>query len=338
MKKLSLMCLAAALMLSLCSCSVYKGVYKEREGLLFNYNNATASNYSGWFTEDTHCYYHDFFIFCNLHVDTPKGGRLVRPDSGRVQTVGDKLYIAEDGQNWDRIVQTDLYGNNSKTLCSEEEYYNEYLVLDDFLFTLGRQDYTGEPQSSLKKVSLTTKEVTEISDICCTFGVVNNTLIYVTWEQNICTVYSYHQNKSTFLGKFECVLDGYYLPIYKANFTTNYVVLKIDDLNRCSSKLLRYDYQQNVLEIKEFPFYIETLVAFDQYAFLSGIYDMDENSDDIKYIYHMRLDDFSIKEIDQMEGFVYLFVISENDAYIKSTESGLFHYKSDGTKEPVYKS
>lgn len=342
--------LLAVVFCTLCGCQPVKEVvqsqedreYVKQSSVNLNYNNTHIDMAGYWLTEEAIYYTGSPLGSSKLspiyyyRTAGNKTEELIRADTQLftwAQTYADTMYMLDmDMEHSDKA----LYRLRSYNLSdnSVEDYglfelVKRFFVLGDDLYIVTTEDeyFT----QSLERVSLKTKERTVLASSILDAGVIGDQPAYIAQNGTTYRVYTCDvaAGSSQCLGSFECAFsEEEEWMLFNANITSDAVLVTINREN--GSRLLQYRWETDKLTEYKWDAQMDILVAYEDYAFAVTI------GEEQSPLHRICLADGTKETIANIPGRAEIFVTSDTDVYVSSSEDGdIIRYNSAGEQELV---
>ncbi len=327
------------------SCGASKLECAPPDGANLNYNNIGFGG-DHWLDSKSYCYLSASLIRTYYMVNENSKTRIDSNGGygdGIIQKYGDKIYMLHCIDNVDvnnSTYELNLYNvsssktttltsiNNCKTflILSETVYYSEYSWINDSKII------------TLKKYSIASKEHTTIEEKIISFGVKENSVFYLTEENDMISIYKYNDetNSSIKQGEFSLDKDAvwYLQEIESISYTSDYLLFKIPKYeNETSSKIFKYSFDSNSLISIDFDGYVDNFVAYNNYSYFTTYND----NTDISKLYKINNVINEIVQLQTINGMcASLFVCSDDGAYVyELKDCDLNYYSNEPNSNPI---
>lgn len=341
MKKIAIV--VAFCLLFMCSCSTSSDIYENQENINFNYNN--ISNYAGfWLTTDSICISeHSIFATCFIVDKTSK--KKIDFGLGKIQQYGDKIYILEETSSFDdnrnfRFKLYDINSNKIEKIISVKNWL-DFLVLNKSIYYLEENWFDDVYTVSLNKLSLDSKERNTINNNVLSFGVIENSLCYMTKENNKILIFKYDAEEKTSIKYGEFLLEGantelfndYYYYNVTISYTNNYVFISRVDYEYETTSILRYSFKTSDLSNMTVDGDVNSFVSYDANSYFLNYSETSKNSE----LFLLNNDTNEFTKIAEFKGMGSLFVGSDKGAYVSKDHDGdLTYYSNEGDSQFVF--
>lgn len=332
---LSLLCIITTL--CLCSCSFESGLkYNPQDDITLNYNNVnTLPNF--WLTNEGYSFLEHNFIQ-SYYTVTKNGKKRLTSNSGYVsggiQQYDNIFYMFEYSEQPNVYLLKSYDARSKKTteLTTVQNYMN-YLVLDGNVYYL----HQNLKNVSLSEYSVNIRKTVQISQSVIAFGVMNDSLVFMTKEKSNLLIFRYSSGEIIKLAELPVAKEYINLLLYekiKVSFTSSRLLIAIN-VNNKKSAILNYKLDTGECTTMEFDGYIENFVAYDKNSYLTLVDMQMTGNSEIYKIYN----DTNVQiNIGQFVGNSSMFVGSDNGAYVLEYDSSdLFYYSENQNKILVHK-
>ncbi|MBQ9107054.1 MAG: hypothetical protein IJY56_04095 [Clostridia bacterium] len=335
-KRIICIALVIITLLTLCSCDKNQ-VYVKQDTIKLNYNNITTGGCLS-ITNDVVCFVKHNFGF-DLYVIDTKGKHKITTLSYSYGThvYNDKLFYYDDGiSSGFEFFEYDLVTQKSKKIAtiSVERIYNYYVVDDVIYVEIGDNDTLVK---DVVMISPDTGKQKTVANEVFACGIVEGKLNFITKKDNEYSIYGYsiESEQINLLGRFELEAEIYEEYSCYVNFNSKYITLVSKDEMNKESEIHIYKYENSSLISYNFKGAIRELIAYDKYAFLRADGKADA-SVSTEIIYRFNIYNLTIEKIAELSGYNELFVGSDDEVYVSSTDfDGIRRYSVDGKYEDV---
>ena len=327
--------IAICLLLSvcLCACSAGSGSYVKQDQIELNYNNISAHN-DFWLTNESICYLEDNLVQ-NYYMATENGRSRLCSNGGYgfgiIQQYGNRIYMLDesdyiDEANEDYLLKYyDLDTKKTKEITSSRNCDN-YLVLDEIVYYL-KYNWTDDARIlSLHSYSMDSQAHAEIHASVLSFGVIENSLVYLTEQDGTVSVYRYDQSegRSDQCGQFSLEIADTvkFREDVIASYTPDYLLLAfVNDADE-SAIIWKYTFETGTVDEIKLGGFLWDFIAYEEYSYLA----LQEK--EISTIFQMENATGDTTKIGEMEGGCSLFVGSDAGVYVLSHNTGKLFYSS----------
>ena len=324
-----------SLCMVLCSCRS-NFIYENCAQTNFNYNNISAG-ISPYWIDDNGVYFmqHNLgFDVCKIDQNGKTKIATISEPSSDIQVYGNNLYYFESEINQYVFIQYDLVDAQKECIATvNTERIYDYFLLDNSLFVVEGCDE--DFIKSISSISLDNGEKKEIAHDIFAYGIINNTVHYLSKEDHTYSVCKYNSSSSetVILGSFE-LNEEYDGEVESVNFTSDTILCVQNDFEKDASIVSIYDYTARTLETCSFEGWIDEAVAFEDHAFLcvsNGV------GDSWTYdIYCLNIETGEKTGIQSFSEDVDLFVASDENVYVSSVGfDGIRRYSMDGNYKNI---
>ncbi len=331
-------------LLFLCSCSINSDTYNNQETIGINYNNA-INDCRFWLTTDDICYLEDNLIQSYFMVDKnskTKIGTNGGYGDGTIQRYEDKIYMLHTSTNIDENnseFELKCYDVNSKKtekICSIKNCVN-YLVLDGLIYYL-ECTWNEFITLELKSFSVNTEKHTKISGNIVSFGVIGDSLYYVSEENDKMVVYKYDGENEKSIKHGDFSIEGFSSKMTDtltstSSYTQKCIYFLQTDSECESTTIWKYSFDKNALSHMNVDGYIDEFVSYNDNSYFI----ISSESSESSVLYKLNNDTDEIIQIAEIQGSYDLFVGSDKGAYVlKQNDMSLVFYSNEGKPQVVY--
>ena len=307
-----------------------------------NFNNNYWFSGNFWALEDNLFYLKDGFYNMGAYWNTNGTKEKLFEESdffndsikdvciGNIFVCDSYLYFELTSDQEDKLYCYDLKERTYAPVCEIPSLYR-WVVVDDYFIYTEHPTNNDEKRTPLCVYNLTDRTTTQVCADAEEFGIVDGQLRFITnGDAYELYQYNYADNRSTFLGTFDCEFDDAY-DIF--NFTPDGVVM-LSWSRDYNSNIAFYSLSSNSTAVYTLPKEIHNMVAYDQYAY-AVVYDTRKNSSEAvaaaeNGIYRIHLTDGSYEVVERNANhYTKIHVVSDDCIYIIQGKLNiLYRYQS----------
>ena len=322
----------------LSSCDASRMECAPPDGANINYNNVGFGG-SYWLDSDSFCYLSSSWPRAYYIVDQNSKTRIGSNGGyrgGKIQKHGDKIYMlykvdVVDVHN--SIYRLDLYNVSSAetTTLTSINNCDTCFVLEDTVYYSEHSWIDDSKISTLKKYSIDSNEHEIIKEKFISFGVIENSVFYLTEENGKVAIYKYNDETKSSIRQGEFYLDEDEIwcvqetsPI---SYTPDYLLFKIPKYeNETSSKIFKYSFKSSSLSFIDLDEYVDNFISYHDYSYFTAYND----NTDISKLYKMNNATDEITQLQTIKGMcASLFVCSDNGTYVYELKDCDLNYYSN---------
>lgn len=307
-----------------------------------NFNNNYWFSGNFWALEDNLFYLKDGFYNMGAYWNTNGTKEKLFEESdffndsikdvciGNIFVCDSYLYFELTSDQEDLLYRYDLQERTYAPVCEIPSLYR-WVVVDDYFIYTEHPTNNDEKRTPLCVYNLTDRTTTQVCADAEEFGIVDGQLRFIiNGDAYELYQYNYADNRSTFLGTFDCEFDDAY-DIF--NFTPDSVVM-LNWSKDYERNLVVYSLSSNSTAVYTLPKGIQYMVAYDQYAY-AVVYDTRKNSSEAvaaaeNGIYRIHLTDGSYEVVESnADDDTEIHVVSDDCIYIIQGKLNiLYRYRS----------